>query len=193
MGTKEHSHHHGRDHHDHDHFTDYMAAVNEYRKSFASKTDVMTQAPDPAVRDMVAYMDSIDCENCFDRFDKQKPHCNFGLVGICCKICSLGPCRITEKAPRGTCEANADLIVARNLDRAAAGGVAAHGARAREVMLTLKKAAAGETDLPIDGPDKVMAVAKMYGLKTEGRSIESLAGEIADILLGCVYTSIALR
>lgn len=194
MGKNEHSHehcghHHGHDHdHDHHHhhdndFTDYMAAVTEYRKSFASKADVMTQAPDPAVREMVAYMDSIGCENCFDRFDKQKPHCAFGLAGICCKVCSLGPCKITEKAPRGTCGANADLIVARNLARAAAGGVAAHGARAREVMLTLKKAAAGEIDLPIEGADKVLAVAKMYGLETDGRTVEALAGQIADILL----------
>ena len=180
-------HHHDHDGHHHHHhdndFTDYMAAVTAYRKSFASKADVMAQAPDPAVREMVAYMDSIGCENCFDRFDKQKPHCNFGLAGVCCKVCSLGPCKITEKARRGTCGANADLIVARNLVRIAAGGVAAHGARAREVMLTLKKAAEGEIDLPIEGRDKVAAVAAMYGLKTEGRTVEELAGEIADILL----------
>ena len=179
-----------RHHADHDHchrhnndFTDYMAAVKEYRKSFASKADVMSQAPDPAVREMVAYMESIGCENCFDRFDKQKPHCAFGLAGVCCRVCSLGPCKITEKATRGTCGANADLVVARNLVRAAAGGVAAHGARAREVMLTLKKAASGEIDLPIEGKDKVLAVAKMYGLAMENRSVESLAEEIADILL----------
>jgi len=84
MEGKKHSHDHGHDHdhhHDHDHghhhdpndFTDYMAAVTEYRKSFASKADVMGQAPDPAVRDMVAYMDEIGCENCFDRFDNKTP------------------------------------------------------------------------------------------------------------------------
>lgn len=179
----DHDHH---DHHDHHHdnsFTDYMAAVTAYRKSFASKADVMAEAPDPAVREMVAYMDSIGCENCFDRFDKQKPHCAFGLAGVCCRVCSLGPCKITEKATRGTCGANADLIVARNMVRAAAGGVAAHGARAREVMLTLKKAASGEIDLPIEGKEKVLAVAQMYGLAVENRTIESLAEEIADILL----------
>jgi carbon-monoxide dehydrogenase catalytic subunit len=172
-------HHH---HHDND-FTDYIAAVKEYRDSFASKADVLSQAPDPAVREMVAYMDDIDVENCFDRFDKQKPHCVYGLAGVCCKVCSLGPCKITKKSPRGTCGANADLIVARNMARAAAGGVAAHGARAREVMLTLKKAASGEIDLPIEGRDKVLGVAKMYGLETEGKTVEALAGEIADILL----------
>lgn len=187
MGDKHHSHdshvHHHHDHHHDNDFTDYLTAIKEYRKSFASKKDVMEQAPDPAVREMLAYMDSNGLENCFDRFDKQKPHCTFGLAGICCKVCSLGPCKITEKSPRGTCGANADLIVARNMVRAAAGGVAAHGARAREVMLTLKKAASGEVDLPIVGQEKVMGVAKVFGLETEDKTVETLAGEIADILL----------
>ncbi|MCT4625517.1 anaerobic carbon-monoxide dehydrogenase catalytic subunit [Halodesulfovibrio sp.] len=178
----DHDHHHDHSHDPND-FTDYMAAVKEYRDSFATKQEVMEQAPDPAVREMVAYMDSIGCENCFDRFDKQKPHCTFGLAGVCCRICSLGPCKITAKSPRGTCGANADLIVARNMVRAAAGGVAGHGARAREVMLTLRKAAYGEIDLPIEGKDKVMAVSNLYGLDTENKTVEALAGEIADILL----------
>jgi carbon-monoxide dehydrogenase catalytic subunit len=177
-----HDHDHGHHHHDND-FTDYNAAVKAYRKTFASKQDVMNEAPDPAVREMVRYMGEQGVENCFDRFDKQKPHCTFGLAGVCCRICSLGPCKITERSPRGTCGANADLIVARNMVRCAAGGVAAHGARAREVMLTLKKAAEGNVDLPIVGRDKVFGVAKAFGLITDGKSVESLAGEIADILL----------
>ncbi|MGL1862414.1 MAG: hypothetical protein OCC46_07825 [Pseudodesulfovibrio sp.] len=176
----DHDHDH---HHNHKDFTDYSTAVKAYRESFASKEDVMNHAPDPAVRDMVRYMDEQGVENCFDRFDKQKPHCTFGLAGVCCKTCSLGPCKITESSPRGTCGADADLIVARNLVRAAAGGVAAHGARAREVMLTLKKAAEGDVNLPILGKRKVMSVAAMFGLSTKDKTVEELAGEIADILL----------
>ncbi|AMK10789.1 anaerobic carbon-monoxide dehydrogenase catalytic subunit [Pseudodesulfovibrio indicus] len=182
MEKEQHSHEHGH-HHDHNDFTDYTAAVKAYRETFASKAEVMDQAPDPAVREMVKYMDEQGVENCFDRFDKQKPHCTFGLAGVCCRICSLGPCKITERSPRGTCGANADLIVARNLVRAAAGGVAAHGARAREVMLTLKKAAAGEVDLPILGKGTVRNMASAFGLATKDKSVEELANEIADILL----------
>lgn len=184
MYGNNHSHDHGHGHHHHDNdFTDYKAAVKAYKDSFASKEDVMNEAPDPAVRDMVKYMDEQGVENCFDRFDQQKPHCTFGLAGICCKVCSLGPCKITERSPRGTCGADADLIVARNLVRAAAGGVAAHGARAREVMLTLRKAARGEVDIPIVGKDKIQALAGAYGLETDGKSTDDLAGEIAEILL----------
>ncbi len=184
MCGNNHSHDHDHGHHHHDkEFTDYKDAVKSYKESFASKQDVMNEAPDPAVRDMLKYMDEQGVENCFDRFDKQKPHCTFGLAGICCRICSLGPCKITERSPRGTCGADADLIVARNLVRAAAGGVAGHGARAREVLLTMKKAANGEVDIPILGEKKILTLSGAYGLETEGKTIEMLANEIADILL----------
>ena len=35
------------------------------------------------------------------RVKNQTPHCGFGEGGTCCRICSMGPCRITKKAPRG--------------------------------------------------------------------------------------------
>ena len=37
------------------------------------------------------------------RVKNQTPHCKFGEQGVCCRICSMGPCRITPKAPRGIC------------------------------------------------------------------------------------------
>ena len=37
------------------------------------------------------------------RAKNQTPHCKFGEQGICCRICAMGPCRITPKAPRGIC------------------------------------------------------------------------------------------
>ena len=33
------------------------------------------------------------------RVKDQTPHCGFGEAGTCCRICSMGPCRITKKAP----------------------------------------------------------------------------------------------
>ena len=32
------------------------------------------------------------------RVKNQTPHCKFGEEGVCCRICSMGPCRITKKA-----------------------------------------------------------------------------------------------
>ena len=69
---------------------DYMNAVTEYKKTFPSKQDVIDQTPDPAVREMLLRMEQLGIDTAFDRFDKQKPQCNFGLAGICCKICNMG-------------------------------------------------------------------------------------------------------
>ena len=45
-----------------------------------------------------------DCvETCFDRAEHQKTHCKFGTEGTCCRVCHMGPCRITPKAPKGIC------------------------------------------------------------------------------------------
>ena len=33
------------------------------------------------------------------RVKNQTPHCKFGEQGVCCRICAMGPCRITPKAP----------------------------------------------------------------------------------------------
>ena len=58
------------------------------------------------------------------RVKNQTPHCKFGEQGICCRICSMGPCRITPKAPRGICGCDAHGIVGRNYLKFTAGGAA---------------------------------------------------------------------
>jgi len=172
----------GEYHHDEDLF-DYTEAVNEYRRSFPSKSDVMENTPDPAVREMLVHMEKAGCETCFDRFDSQKPHCSFGIAGVCCRNCNIGPCRITRKSRRGVCGADADLIVARNLLRWVAAGVAAHGARGREIMLALKAAGEGTLDMPVLGAEKLKKSAAQLGIATEGKTVGQLAAEVADILL----------
>lgn len=181
----EHDHHHDHDHehHHHDHVNDYTKAIAEYRKTFPNKQQVIEQTPDPAVREMLLSMQEQGIETIFDRFDSQHPQCTFGMAGICCKNCQMGPCRITKKAPRGVCGADADLIVARNMVRAVAAGTAAHGARGRVSMLALKWAGEGKVPISIDGEEKIKAVCRTYGIETEGKTIRELAVEVADILL----------
>lgn len=162
---------------------DYMNAVSEYRKTFPSKDEVLENTPDPAVREMILRQNQLGFDTTFDRFDKQQPQCGFGMAGICCKICNMGPCKVTAKSPKGVCGADADLIVARNLLRSAAAGVAQHGMHGREVILSLKWAAEGKLDLPILGQQKIKDTAKAFGIKTERRSIKKIASELADILL----------
>ncbi len=162
---------------------DYMNAVAEYKKTFPSKQDVIDQTPDPAVRELLLRAEQIGIDTAFDRFDRQKPQCSFGLSGVCCKICNMGPCKVTAKSPKGVCGADADLIVARNLLRGAAAGAAQHGMHSREVILSLKWAAEGKLDIPILGKQKIIDTAKAFGIKTKRRSLKRIASDLADVLL----------
>ena len=74
------------------------------------------------------------------RVANQTPHCKFGEQGVCCRICSMGPCRITPKAPRGICGCDVHGIVARNYLKFTAGGSATHSDHGREICHTLYNA-----------------------------------------------------
>ncbi len=191
--THSHAHGHNHHHHDGDAVNDYANAVAEYKKTFPSKEDVFTYTPDPAVKEMLLTMQQNGLETVFDRFDRQKPQCTFGIAGVCCKNCTMGPCKITKKAPKGVCGANADTIVARNLVRTIAAAVSGHGARGRETILALKYAAEGKVNLDIAGEDKILKTAKVYGLETESKTVKQLASEIADILLEDLSRSIPAK
>lgn len=162
---------------------DYLKAVAAYRKTFPSKQDVLDNTPDPAVKEMILRAEQMGVETIFDRFDAQKPQCGFGLSGSCCKICNMGPCRITEKSPRGVCGAGIDLIVARQLLRGAAAGAAQHGMHAREVILNLKWAAEGKLDVPIVGEYKIRSAAEAFGIKTKHRTLKNITIDLCDALL----------
>ena len=169
--------------HEHEFTEDYMKAVAAYRKTFPSKQDVLEKTPDPAVKEMLLHMEQIGHDTAFDRFDSQQPQCSFGLCGTCCRICNMGPCKITPKSPKGVCGADADLIVARNLLRGAAAGAAQHGMHAREVILMLKWAAEGKLDVPIIGEYKVRTMAEAFGIPVKHRQLKHIAIDLADALL----------
>lgn len=73
-----------------------------------------------------SYIATKDVETSFNRVEHQKIKCGFGQQGVCCRLCSNGPCRITPKSPKGVCGATADTIVARNFLRAVAAGAACY-------------------------------------------------------------------
>lgn len=67
-----------------------------------------------------------DVETSFGREPKQSVKCGFGLQGVCCRLCSNGPCRVLPDAPRGVCGADADTIVTRYFLRSVAAGAACY-------------------------------------------------------------------
>ena len=114
------------------------------------------------------------------RAKNQTPHCGFGEAGTCCRICSMGPCRITPKAPRGICGCDVHGIVGRNYLRFTAGGSATHSDHGREIMHTLHQTREGG-NYQVKDPDKLIRIAKEWGVETEGKDIYDLAHEMAEI------------
>jgi carbon-monoxide dehydrogenase catalytic subunit len=84
-------------------------------------------------------------ETAWDRLEQQTPHCTFCESGLSCRNCTMGPCRISKKAPLGVCGADADVIVARNFGRFVAGGSAGHSDHGRDCIETLHAVAHGLT------------------------------------------------
>ena len=116
------------------------------------------------------------------RVKNQTPHCKFGEQGVCCRICAMGPCRITPKAPRGICGCDAAGIVARNYLRFTAGGASAHSDHGREICHTLHTVSP-DGAYKVKDPDKLIRIAKECGVETEGKDIYDLAHEMSELAL----------
>lgn len=115
-----------------------------------------------------------------DRAQGQTPHCKFGEQGVCCRICSMGPCRVTPKAPKGICGCDVHGIVGRNFLRFTAGGTATHSDHGREIAHTLYETSA-DGDYNVKDPEKLVKIAKEWGIETEGKDIYDLAHEVAEM------------
>ena len=116
------------------------------------------------------------------RVKNQTPHCKFGEQGTCCRICTMGPCRITPKAPRGICGCDVHGIVGRNFLRFTAGGSATHSDHGREICHTLHEADPNG-NYKVKDPEKLIRIAKEWGVETEGKDIYDLAHEMSELAL----------
>ncbi len=128
----------------------------------------------------------LNIQTVWDRALLQEPHCGFGQLGICCKNCNLGPCRIDpfgEGPQVGVCGADADVISARNLLRHIAAGAGCHNDHGREIVKALFLTGAGKAQgYQISDATKLKAIAEEYGLKTEGKEVNKIAQELAERL-----------
>ncbi|MDT8378758.1 MAG: anaerobic carbon-monoxide dehydrogenase catalytic subunit [Desulfotignum sp.] len=151
---------------------------------FDPRTDVSVtsdgnQLFDKAVKDKV--------ETVWHRHDAQQPQCGFCDMGLSCRICIMGPCRVDPfgQGPQaGVCGADADIIVARNLCRMIAAGAASHSDHGRDLVEVLKAVSKGEAPgYQIRSEEKLTRVAGEYGLKTDGKDTLAVAGELADAMM----------
>ena len=121
-------------------------------------------------------------ETMYDRKLAMKAQCGFGLQGNCCRICGMGPCRITPKTPRGLCGADEHVIVGRNFARMVAAGTAAHSDHARDLAHTMALTSA-DGNYRIRDEKKLIDLAQDWDVATEDRDIYDIAHEVADLAL----------
>jgi len=145
---------------------------------------------DPAASSMLERCADQGMDTVWDRYQNQQPQCGFGLLGVCCRNCVQGPCRINpfgDEPQKGICGAGADLIVARNLLRGVAGGAATHVDHAYEAIEALELAARGGAPYQIKDETKLQAVARKLGIAVEGKTGQEIAREVAE----AAYTDFA--
>jgi len=123
----------------------------------------------------------------YDRFEAMQPQCGFGQLGICCRNCVMGPCRMDpfgEGPQEGICGATADTIAARNLVRSTAVGASAHSDHGRDIAHAFLATARGEAQgYSIKGITKLKALAQELGIEVDGASPEEIAEKVGEAAL----------
>lgn len=138
---------------------------------------------DEAVNEMLPVAKKAKVETVWDRHKSQMPQCGFGLLGVCCRFCWKGPCRIDpfgEGPERGICGADAHTIVARNIIRGIAAGTAAHSDHGRHIAKTLLALSEGHAPgYSIKDEPKLKAAAARLSIETEGKDLMQITKEVA--------------
>ena len=138
---------------------------------------------DPAVEELLEITREAGIETSFDRAERIKP-CPIGSDGACCKICSMGPCRLVGKVKTGICGATLDTVSARNLARQIAAGAAAHSDHGRDMALAMLAVTEGEApDYRIRDVGKLVEVASFLGVSVEDRETNDIAKDVAEAAL----------
>ena len=136
-----------------------------------------------ADKPLEGFIRNLPMETSHHRVEGQSTKCGFGLQGVCCRLCSNGPCRITPKAPRGICGATADVIVARNFLRAVASGSGCYIHIVENTALNVKKTA--EIKGEIKGEKSLARLAEIFG--AQGTDKWDTAKQVAQKVLDDLY------
>ncbi len=126
-------------------------------------------------------------ETVWERLQTQQPQCGYCDLGLSCRICVMGPCRVDpfgEGPQKGVCGADADIIVARNLCRMVAAGAASHSDHGRDLVEVLAGVSEGNAPgYQIRDVEKLKTVAAEYGIDPKGKDVLPLAGELAQAMM----------
>ena len=136
-----------------------------------------------ADKPLEGFIRNLPMETSHHRVEGQSTKCGFGLQGVCCRLCSNGPCRITPKAPRGICGATADVIVARNFLRAVASGSGCYIHIVENTALNVKKTAMEKGE--IKGERSLKRLADAFGV--QGKDKWETAQIVAEKVISDLY------
>ncbi|MCW1296202.1 MAG: anaerobic carbon-monoxide dehydrogenase catalytic subunit [Candidatus Parvarchaeota archaeon] len=117
-----------------------------------------------------------------------KVTCELGEIGVCCRLCNMGPCTVRTSAFsslsnnetldwKGICGANADLIIAKNMLRAVAAGASFNLKHALYLSQVLRNISRGQSSFTIVDHKKLIEVSDVLKIKKS----EILAEKIAEI------------
>jgi carbon-monoxide dehydrogenase catalytic subunit len=122
----------------------------------------------------------------WDRATAQEPQCGYCALGVSCRNCAMGPCRIDpfgEGPQLGVCGATADLIVARNLGRAIAAGSSAHSDHGRDILEVFEATARGDVSgYRITDDAKLRRLAEEWNVVTGDRPSDEIARDLAEAM-----------
>jgi len=153
----------------------------------ANQADINSLSIGKDARAMISRAREEGIETVWDRLAAQQPQCGYCAMGVSCRNCAMGPCRVDpfgEGPQKGVCGADADVIVARNLGRTIAAGASAHSDHGRDILEVFAELAEGKTSgYEIRDPDKLRALAEEWGLGTEGRETLEIAQDLATAMM----------
>ena len=136
-----------------------------------------------ADKPLESFIRSLPLETSHHRVEGQSVKCGFGLQGVCCRLCSNGPCRVTPKAPKGICGATADVIVSRNFLRAVASGSGCYIHIVENTALNLKNTALARG--LIKGEKTLERLCGLFGVTAADKYGKALA--VAEMVLADLY------
>ncbi|AZV55883.1 anaerobic carbon-monoxide dehydrogenase catalytic subunit [Clostridium sp. AWRP] len=139
------------------------------------------KSADKVLEKFIGSLDGVETSH--HRVESQSVKCGFGQLGVCCRLCANGPCRITPKAPRGVCGANADTIVARNFLRAVAAGSGCYIHIVENTARNVKSV--GETGGEIKGMNALNTLAEKLGITESDPHKKAVL--VADAVLKDLY------
>ncbi len=149
------------------------------------KLSIEKVSTEPSSKEMLEYVDRQGLSTIWHRFLEQQPQCGFGLLGLCCNNCGVGPCRIDPTgygACRTSCGANADTIVARNFARHVAAGTSSYADLFKEVFNFYVSILEGKSPLKLQDTEKLQKFAKELSISCEGKSVDEISRDIMKFL-----------